>query len=129
MERHNVSFVRTGVWMSPAKFVEPSTGGVNERFLRNLEAYLAAAHRHHIAVNFTFFAFSPHVSDMRRQSSETASATPPPNPYLDPGMLAQERDYVISVVRRFAKVPWLSYDLINEPSLFQSPRYLPRQCA
>ena len=121
MERHNVSFVRTGVWMSPSKFVEPLTGGVNERFLRNLEAYLAAAHRHHVAVNFTFFAFSPHVNEARRQSSDTTAAPPPPNPYLDPGALEQERGYIASVVRRFGKVPWLSYDLINEPS-FSNPR-------
>ena len=121
MERHGVSFVRTGVWMSPSKFVEPITGGVNERFLRNLEAYLAAAHRHHVAVNFTFFAFSPHVNDIRRPSSDTSAGPPPPNPYLDPGALEMERGYISSVVRRFGKVPWLSYDLINEPS-FSNPR-------
>ena len=60
MSRHGVSFVRTGVWMPNAKFIEANTGGVDERFLRNLEAFLLCAQRHKIAVNFTFFAFSPH---------------------------------------------------------------------
>ena len=80
MERHGVSFVRTGVWMSNAKFVEPLTGEVNERFLRNVEAFLAAAHRHHIAVNFTFFAFvAAHgraVPQPQRSGPRAASAEP-----------------------------------------------------
>ena len=118
MQRHGVSFVRTGVWMSNAKFVEPLTGEANERFLRNLEAYLAAAHRHHIAVNFTCFAMTPRVGEPRRPSSGTEPT--PPNPFLDPGMLSAEHAYVLSVVQRFRKVPWLSYDLINEPS-FSNP--------
>ena len=117
MERHGVSFVRTGVWMNPAKFVETATGAANERFLRNLEAYLAAAHRHNIAVNFTFFAFSPTVTEARPESAQQ----PPPNPYLDHRAVSAEQAYVASVAARFGKVPWLSYDLINEPS-FSNPR-------
>ena len=122
MERHNVTFVRTGVWMSNAKFVEPSTGEANERFLRNLEAYLAAAGRHHVAVNFTFFAFSPRVGEPRRSPDNPGAPEPTPaNPYLDPDAVRAEQGYVRSVVQRFHNVPWLSYDLINEPS-FSNPR-------
>ena len=119
MQRHGVNFVRTGVWMGGAKFVEPITGGANERFLRNLEAFLAAAHRHEIAVNFTFFAFTPRVSEPRRSEIDTNSA--PANPYLDPAAIEAEKSYIASVVERFGKLPWLSYDLINEPS-FSNPR-------
>jgi hypothetical protein len=121
MERHGVSFVRTGVWMSNAKFVDPSTGEVNERFLRNVEAYLAAAHHHHIAINFTFFAFTPRVGEEFRRPNPTGPEPPPPNPWLDPGMVRAEQEYLLSVVNRFGRVPWLSYDLINEPS-FSNPR-------
>ena len=121
MERHGVNFVRTGVWMPNGKFVEPLTGEANERFLRNLEAFLSAAHRHGIAVNFTCFAFTPHGIEQRRRDSDTGTEPPPPNPYLDPAAVGQEQAYVTSVVRRFHKVPWLSYDLINEPS-FSNPR-------
>ncbi len=120
MERHGVNFVRTGVWMSNAKFIEPATGGVNERFLRNLEAYLAAAHRHNMVVNFTCFAFVPRVGE-QHSASESGEEGTPPNPYLDAGTVAAEQAYVQSVVRRFRKVPWLSWDLINEPS-FSNPR-------
>ncbi len=121
MERHGVSFVRTGVWMpSFSKFVDGLTGEANERFLRNLEAFLSAAHRHNIAVNFTCFAFTPHGQDRPRRSSDTSSEPPPPNPYLDETTLRQEQEYVTSVVRRFRNLPFLSYDLINEPS-FSNP--------
>ena len=122
MERHDVTFVRTGVWMSNAKFVEPLTGEVNERFLRNLEAFLAAAHRHHVAINFTCFAFSPRVGEPRRRPDQPGAAEPtPPNPYLDKSTVEAEHAYVVSIVHRFGHVPWLSYDLINEPS-FSNPR-------
>jgi hypothetical protein len=118
MEQHGVSFVRTGVWMPNGRFIENNAGGgANERFLRNLEAFLLCAQRHHIAVNFTFFAFSPRSGTSGR---EDPSVTPP-NPYLDPLAVRTEQAYVRSVVERFKDVPWLSWDLINEPS-FSNPR-------
>jgi len=122
MERHGVRFVRTGVWLpSFSKFVDTVTGRANERFLRNLEAFLSAAHRHNVAVNFTCFAFTPHGQEHPRRSSDLSSGPPPPNPYLDETTVSQEQEYVTSVVRRFRGVPFLSYDLINEPS-FSNPR-------
>jgi hypothetical protein len=118
MEQHGVSFVRTGVWMPNGRFIENNAGGgANERFLRNLEAFLLCAQRHHIAVNFTFFAFSPRSGMPGR---EDPNATPS-NPYLDPYAVRMEQAYVRSVVERFKNVPWLSWDLINEPS-FSNPR-------
>ena len=118
MAAHGVTFVRTGVWMKNAKFIEPATGEPNERFLRNLEAFLICAHHHGIAVNFTFFAFSP--------ASGTAappSDAPQRNPYIDEDALRAQQAYVRAVVKRFAKVPWLCWDLINEPS-FSNPLHI-----
>lgn len=118
MERNGVTLVRTGVWMPNTRFVDPATGGVNKRFLRNLEAFLAEAQQHHIAIDFNFFSAVPRrpifYPGMKR------SKTPPPNPYLDPASVSMEHKYVLSVVRHFADVPWLCYDLINEPS-FSNP--------
>ncbi|HEY0784956.1 MAG TPA: beta-galactosidase [Acidobacteriaceae bacterium] len=120
MEQHGVSFVRTGIWMPNAKFVEQGTGEANERFLRNLEAYLAAAHRHHIAINFTLFAMVPRSGFGGRPDSADSVD---PNPYLDERMLRSEQAYVHSVAARFHDVPWLCWDLINEPS-FSNPRHI-----
>jgi len=116
MEKRGVNFVRTGVWMTHLRMVEPLTDMVTERFLRNLEAFLLCAHRHNIAVNFTFFAFVPHAG-MRGFDQEAA---PVRNPYTDPVATRGEQDYVLSIVNRFGKVPWLCWDLINEPS-FSNP--------
>jgi hypothetical protein len=118
MESHGVSFVRTGVWMPNGKFIDPENGGVDQRFLRNVEAFLHCAHRHNIAVNFTFFAFSPHSGSAPRAQDP---AVTPPNPYTDPATFEAEQDYIRSVVEQFKDVPWLSWDLINEPS-FSNPR-------
>jgi hypothetical protein len=118
MAAHGVTFVRTGVWMPNAKFIVGDTGGVNERFLRNLEAFLDCAHRHNIAANFTFFAFSPRSGKF---SLPVDNSVTPPNPYIDPAAIDAQQAYVRSVVERFKDVPWLSWDVINEPS-FSNPR-------
>lgn len=118
MAAHGVTFVRTGVWMPNNKFIESTTGGVNERFLRNLEAFLDCAQRHSIAINFTFFAFSPQSGSVPRNPDPAVIL---PNPYTDPVAVDAEQAYVRSVVERFRDVPWLSWDLINEPS-FSNPR-------
>jgi Beta-galactosidase len=119
MEQNGVTFVRTGVWMPYKRFVEPLTGQVNERFLRNLEAYLLCARQHNIVVNFTFFAFVPRIST--RFGPDAAS--PEPNAYIDPPSIRAEQDYILSVVNRFRNIPWLSWDLINEPN-FSNPQRL-----
>ncbi|WP_158945471.1 beta-galactosidase [Granulicella sp. S190] len=119
MEAHGVSFVRTGVWMPNARFIDGDLGGANERFLRNLEAYLLSAQRHKIAVNFTFFAFSPKSGNQRQDNSPVAA----PNPFLNRDSVRAQQAYVRSVVERFRDVPWLSWDLINEPS-FSNPAHI-----
>ena len=115
MAAHGVTFVRTGVWMNHAKFIDSGTGEPDERFLRNLEAFLLCAHHHGISINFTFFAFSPVFA-----TPSPDAAAPRKNPYLDAEALLAQQAYVRAVVRRFASVPWLCWDLINEPS-FSNP--------
>jgi hypothetical protein len=119
MARHGVSLVRTGVWMPSLRFVEMNTDGANERFLRNLEAFLHCAQQHNIAVNFTFFAFVPRTGFSGLGDPDAT----PPNPYTDPGQVELEQAYIRSVVERFRDAPWLSWDLINEPS-FSNPRHV-----
>ena len=119
MEQSGVTFVRTGVWMPYKRFVEPSTDQVNERFLRNLEAYLLCARHHNVIVNFTFFAFVPRIS----ARSGPESSAPAPNAYIDAASVRAEQEYVLSIVNHFKNVPWLCWDLINEPN-FSNPARL-----
>ena len=130
MERRGVTFVRTGVWTSRLSFLDPATGAAPERFLRNLEAYLLSARRHGMIVNFTFYAFAPRPGmgpngqmPIPGQPLPAGPGSPPAieaNPYLDPTSIRAEENYMLSVVNRFKDLPWLCWDLINEPS-FSNP--------
>lgn len=122
MEKNGVTFVRTGVWNDQLRAVDNITGGVSERFLRNLEAYLLCARQHHIAVNFTLFAFDPQTT-LRRSGDTPVMSLPGGNPYIDPVTIHAEQTYMLSILNRFKDVPFLSWDLINEPS-FSNPRRL-----
>ncbi len=122
MEQHGVSFIRTGVWNDHLEIFDGATGQVKERFLRNLEAFLLSAARHHIHVNFTFCAFDPQTV-MRHPGEESLLTGPGTNPYTDPVAVRAQQKYVLSIVRRFKDVPHLSWDLINEPS-FSNPQHL-----
>jgi hypothetical protein len=120
MEQHGINFVRTGVWMHFGRFTEETAGGgANERFLRNVEAFMLCAQRHHIIVNFTLFAMSPRAGD--RGWGERDGTLP--NPYLDGAALREEQAYARSVVERFKDAPFVTWDLINEPS-FSNPRVI-----
>ncbi len=121
MARHGTSFVRTGVWGGQIKFLDQD-GAVTERFLRNVEAYLLCARKNNIAVNFTFFAFDPQTT-LRLGESNPVAFLPGTNPYLDPETIRAEQNYMLSIVNRFKDVPYLSWDLINEPS-FSNPKHL-----
>ena len=122
MQKHGVRFVRTGVWGGQMKITDGADGAVSERFLRNVEAYLLSAHRHGIAVNFTFFAFDPQ-STLRGGGDNPVMSLPGTNPYLDPVTIRAEQNYMLSIVNRFKDDPSLSWDLINEPS-FSNPHAL-----
>ena len=61
------------------------------------------ARRHGLPVQFEFFAFLPDVLGGA-------------NAYLDPQAVRRQTNLVSSVVARFHDVPFLAWDLINEPS-------------
>ena len=122
MEKHGVTFVRTGVWNGHADLFDKVTGGVEESVLRSLEAFLLSANRHDIQVHFTFYAFDPQT--IRRHPGESPlQFGPGTNPYTDPIARRAQKNYIDSVVSRFKDVPYLSWDFINEPS-FSNPKHL-----
>ena len=101
-----LNMLRTGLWSGWDQAM-PQPGVASEFFLRSLEAFLLTARRHDLPVQFTFFAFMPEVFGGE-------------NPYLDPEAVRREKEYVAAIAGRFHDVPWLMWDLINEPS-FDSP--------
>ena len=103
------NMLRTGWWTGWDQVMRES-GVVREDALRTLEAFLLTARAHDLPVQFTIFAFAPEVLGGG-------------NPYLDPEALRRQRELVLALVERFRDVPFLIWDLINEPS-FSNPRRL-----
>jgi hypothetical protein len=97
-----LNMIRTGWWTGWDKFCDEN-GVPYERTLRTLEAYLMTARKYGLPVQFNFFAFLP----------EVLGGT---NPYLDPEAVRKQKTLISSVTARFHDVPFLAYDLINEPS-------------
>jgi hypothetical protein len=109
MRRAGINMLRTGWWTAWDQVMKES-GVVHEEMLRALEAFLMTARRHDLPVQFNFFAFIP-------------DALGGGNPYLNPDAVRRQKQLVLTVVRQFRDVPYLMWDLINEPS-FSNPREL-----
>lgn len=103
------NMLRTG-WWSGWDLVMKDSGALREEALRSLEAYFLTARKYGLPVQFTFFAFMPEVMGGR-------------NPYLDPEARRRQKELVLAVVHRFRDLPFVIWDLLNEPS-FANPRQL-----
>jgi hypothetical protein len=102
-----INMLRTGLWTDWDQ-VTGNTGVVTERTRRTLEAFLMTARKHGLPVQFNLFAFMPEIFGGV-------------NPYLDPEAVRRQQRFVASVVQPFARVPFLMWDVINEPS-FDNPK-------
>jgi Cellulase (glycosyl hydrolase family 5) len=97
-----LNMIRTGLWTTWKQLLAPN-GQMSEDGLRTVEAFLMCARHAGLPVQFNLFAFYP---------DEFGGG----NGYLDPAALQAESRYAESVVARFSDVPFLAWDLINEPS-------------
>ena len=101
---HNagLNMIRTGLWTGWNPLLDPN-GAMTEDALRTIEAFLMCARHNHLPVQFNLFAFLP----------ENLGGV---NAYLDPVAWHAQAEYVTSIAQRFHAVPFLAWDLINEPS-------------
>ncbi|HVT97986.1 MAG TPA: hypothetical protein VHE33_10805, partial [Acidobacteriaceae bacterium] len=97
-----LNMIRTGLWTTWKQLLAPN-GQMSEDGLRTIEAFLMCARHNNLPVQFNLFAFYP---------DEFGGV----HGYLDPAALQAESRYAESVVARFSDVPFLAWDLINEPS-------------
>lgn len=97
-----LNMLRSGIWTQWKLLTNPDDT-MSEHTLRSIEAFLMTARRHGLPVQFNLFAFVP----------DTFGGG---HPYLSPEARARQDKYVASVVSRFHDVPFLAWDLINEPS-------------
>ncbi len=106
MRRSGMNMLRTGWWSGWDQVMKD--GVEHEAALRAVEAFLMTARKHQMPVQFNIFAFIPEVMGGQ-------------NPYLDPEAVRRQQELVLALVGRFKDVPFLMWDLINEPS-FDNPR-------
>jgi hypothetical protein len=97
-----LNMIRSGLWSAWDPELGPN-GEVSEDALRTIEAFLMCARHNNLPVQFNLFAFLP----------ENLGGV---NPYLDPVAWRVQALYVSSLAKRFHEVPFLAWDLINEPS-------------
>ena len=98
----NLNMIRAGWWTGWDKFCDEN-GQPYERSMRTIEAYLMTAHKYGLPVQFNFFAFLPDVLGGA-------------NAYLDQHAVGRQQTLVSAVVARFHDLPYVAWDLINEPS-------------
>ena len=115
-----LNMIRTGWWTGWDKLCDES-GRPYDRTLRTLEAYLMTARKDNLPVQFNFFAFLPEILGGA-------------NPYLDSEAVRRQQTLISSVAARFHDVPFLAWDLINEPSFSKQlwrmrPNYDPVELA
>jgi hypothetical protein len=102
-----INMLRTGWWTGWDKFCDEE-GHPYERTLRTMEAFLMTARKYNLPVQFNFFAFLP----------DSLGGV---NAYLDPRALRRQETLISSVAGRFHDVPFLAWDLVNEPSFSKHP--------
>jgi hypothetical protein len=97
-----LNMIRSGLWTGWDPLIDPN-GAMTDDALRTIEAFLMCARHNHLPVQFNLFAFLP----------ENLGGA---NAYLDPVAWRAQSKYVTSIAQRFHAVPFLAWDLINEPS-------------
>jgi hypothetical protein len=97
-----LNMIRTGWWSGWDKLCDEE-GRPYDRTLRTMEAFLMTARKHGLPVQFNFFAFLP----------DSLGGV---NSYLDPQAVRRQETLISSVAGRFRDVPFVAWDLVNEPS-------------
>jgi len=100
MRAAGINMLRSGIWSGWGLITNPDKS-MNEEALRSVEAFLMTARKYGLPVQFNLFAFIPDLTGHG-------------HPYLT--QQAEQERFVSSIVSRFHDVPFLAWDLINEPS-------------
>lgn len=103
MASSGLNMVRTGIWADHRQAILDS-GNPREDVLCALDAYVLTCLKNDLILTFNFFSFIP-------------DNWPNVHPYLDPRILSIQREYMLSLIRRYAHIPSLMWDFINEPSV------------
>ncbi len=108
MAASGLNMIRTGIWANHRQVVLDS-GATREDVLCALDAYVLTCLRNDLILTFNFYSFIP-------------DNWPSEHPYLDPRALSLQREYMLSLIRRYASIPSIMWDFINEPSVSNPER-------
>jgi hypothetical protein len=100
MQAAGINMLRSGIWSGWDVITNPDKS-MSEEALRSVEAFLMTARKYNLPVQFNLFAFIPDLTGHG-------------HPYLQ--QKEEQERFVSSIVERFHDVPFLAWDLINEPS-------------
>ena len=103
MAEAGLNMVRTGIWADHRQALLDS-GNPREDMLCALDAYVLTCLKNDLILTFNFFSFIP-------------DNWPNVHPYLDPRIISIQREFMLSLIRRYAHIPSLMWDFINEPSV------------
>jgi len=108
MKEAGINFIRTGLWTA-WRHLMFEDGHASEELLRAIDAFILTAAKHELEMTFSFFAFAPEAWEGK-------------NPYLDPRSVQAQKRFIAAIVSRHKRTSNVQWDLINEPSLFDSTR-------
>ncbi|HXL73388.1 MAG TPA: hypothetical protein VN963_07160, partial [bacterium] len=103
MASTGINMIRTGIWAAHRQVILDS-GNTREDVLRAFDAFVLTCLKHGLALTFNFFSFIP-------------DHWPSEHPYLDPRALSVQREYMLSLIRRYSRISSVLWDFINEPSV------------
>ncbi len=103
MAASGLNMIRTGVWADHRQVVLDA-GNTREDVLCAMDAFVLTCLKNDLILTFNFFSFIP-------------DNWPSDHPYLDPRAITQQREYMLSLIRRYAHIPSVMWDFINEPSM------------
>ena len=103
MTAAGLNMVRTGIWADHRQALLDS-GNPREDMLCALDAYVLTCLKNDLILTFNFFSFIP-------------DNWPNVHPYLDPRIISIQREFMLSLIRRYASIPSIMWDFINEPSV------------
>lgn len=103
MRERGITLIRTGLWAAHRQ-LQLDPGAPQPGALAALDAFVLCCAQNRMPVIFNLFTFIP-------------DHWPGDHPYLDPREISAQREFLSVLAHRWAALPHVMWDLINEPSV------------
>jgi len=103
IKKTGINMIRSGIW-NGEHWLQPNYGLGGEVTLRAFDAFVQTMAFHKMPLIMTLMAFAPGMGAGH-------------SPWFDPASIIWQKELIGQFVRRYKNVPWVIWDLINEPSM------------